>query len=71
VKSMTDKPPYEIVRQGEVDYVVVFCPEGHECIGQKVSDVMMPQRLVCANVKCNRQWDQTLPQIMQLEERNP
>ena len=68
---MANKPPYEIIRQGNVEYVVVFCPKGHECIGQKVSDVRTSQELVCPNVKCGLPWEQTLPQIMQLEERNP
>ncbi len=68
---MTDKLPYEIIRQGKVEYVVVFCPKGHECIGQKVSDVKAPQDLVCPNVKCKCPWQQILPITNGLSERNP
>lgn len=65
------KPNYEIIRIGNVEYVSVWCPDGHECIGQKVSDVQIAYELVCANVKCKRAWSLTMPQITQLEERNP
>lgn len=48
--------------------VIVTCPEGHKSQGQKVSDRLVEQELVCANPSCNAEWTETLPQIASLEE---
>jgi hypothetical protein len=58
------KQNYEIVGGN----VIVACPHGHKNQGQKISDKLIPQKLVCANPSCNAEWSQTLPQIASLEE---
>jgi len=48
--------------------VIVTCPEGHKSQGQKLSDRLIEQELVCANPSCNAEWTQTLPHLASLEE---
>ena len=58
------KQNYEIIARN----VIVTCPQGHKSQGQKVSDRLVEQELVCANPSCNAEWTETLPQIASLEE---
>lgn len=61
---MTTKQNYEIISGN----VIVTCPNGHKNQGQKISDRLVKQTLVCANTSCNKEWTATLPQIAGLEE---
>ena len=52
----------------ENGYVIVRCPEGHLNKAQKVADITGEKTLVCANVRCSREWSQIVPRIGELEE---
>lgn len=64
---MEKEKPYQIVRKGAQEYVVVSCPNGHQSQGQKVGDAQIRQTVTCANETCNSTWEEVMPGVNGLE----
>jgi len=53
---------YSIERNGDSEYIVVQCPEGHLNKGLKAGEVNIKQTLTCATCGC--QWTLSLPPVL-------
>jgi hypothetical protein len=64
---MSKQNEYEIESKGNLEYVIVRCPEGHLSRGMKVGEMKLRLGLTCTNTTCNKSWTALVPSIMELE----